>query len=452
MIKCKKKLYNTIENQIIYSCIHHSHIKGIGIYNIFNFKYISQGFIGQICARKAIVIFLHSVKNYSIQKLNVVIVGNSGTGKTCLSMSIGLSIDKYVPFVAVNGAELNFLNFSKIEIIKQSIRKAIAIKFFNESYIIEGQVVDIKINEKQNKKNNFYAKLLLKTDEIQSSYKLDFEMYSIFLKKMIKKGDMIIVDKENKIIEKQEYKNEKKTFTIKSNLSEEIFKKDLNLERREIHEHIITMYELDLLNSFSDYELSDLYIDNIAEISVELREKIDKIVIKWLNDKKIQIIKGVLMLDEANVLNITIFTYFCKNLESFLSPSIILSTRNSDMKVHDADFISSHGIPTDFLDRFLIIQTNSYSYKEIKEILCIRAKQEMLYIGTQACELLIKIATECGIRYSIYIISTINLISYSKSTKIDIIEVKKSFLMFIDSKRFIRYNQKLKKKAPFFNK
>jgi RuvB-like protein 2 len=441
MIKRKNKFYKTIENQIIYSNTQHSHVKGIGLYNIFNFKYTSQGFIGQICARKAGAIFLYAVKNSEIQRINIIIVGNSGTGKTCLSIAIGLSIDKTMPFVAVNGAELNFLSVSKIENIKQIIRKAIGVRFFNESFIIQGEVVDVKINEESEKNNISYAKLILKTNEIQSTYKIGWEMYSSFLKKLIKKGDIITIDKEKNLVEKTKH-FEKKNYQYRENNIG-------NLEKHEIHEHIITMYELDLLNSFSDFAISKLFIDDIQEISNEIREKIDRIVIKWQKNNKIKIIRGVLLLDEANLLNIDSFAYLSKNIESFISPSIILSTGNSDLKIHDVNYVSSHGIPTDFLDRFLIIQTNPYSYNEIKKILFIKANEETLLIGTEAYELLTKIGIECGIRYSIYILSILILISDNKSKKINTIEIKKSFLMFIDTKRFIRYSKKLKKKNIF---
>jgi RuvB-like protein 2 len=444
MIKRKNKFYKTIENQVIYSNTQHLHVRGVGIYSIFNYKYTSQGFMGQICARKAAAIFLFAVKNSEIQRINVIIVGNSGTGKTCLSIAIGLSIDKYMPFVAVNGAELNFLNVSKIENIKQIIRKAIGVRFFNESFIIQGEVVDIKINEENEKNNLSYAKLILKTNEIQSTYKLGWEMYCSFLKKMIKKGDIITIDKETNVVEKTKHYG-KKNCQFKKNVIG-------NLEKHEIHEHIITMYELDLLNSFSDFTISKLFIDDIQEISNEIREKIDRIVIKWQKNNKIKIIRGVLLLDEANLLNIDSFAYLSKNIESFISPSIILSTGNSDLKVHDIDYVSSLGIPTDFLDRFLIIQTNPYSYNEIKKILSIKANENELLIDIEAYELLTKIGIECGIRYSIYILSIITLISDDKSKKINTIEIRKSFLMFIDTKRFARYSKKLKKKNTFYSK
>nr|UXY87966.1 RuvB-like protein 2 [Cryptomonas curvata] len=444
MFKYKKKTYQSIKSQVNYTHVHHSHIKGTGIYSFYHFKYISQGFIGQICARKAATIFLCSVKNSDLQQINLVIIGNSSTGKTCLSISIGLSIDKNVPFVAGNGVELNFFNLSEFENIKQIIRKAIGIRFFNETLIVEGEVVNIKIIEKNPKNNIFHAKLVLKTNEVQCTYEISFELYSLFLKKKIQKGDIIMIDNEKNLIEKLDYKNNNKNFRNKEISSKKIILQ--NLEKREINEHIITIYELDLLNSFSDIGLSKLYIDNIPEISGEIREKIDKIIIKWQKNKKVTIIKGILLLENANLLNVDIFGYLCKNIESFLSPSIILTIGNSDLKIHNNDFVYSHGIPIDFLDRFLIIQTNPYSYKDIKEILLLKVKQEMLCISSQAFELLIKIGIECGIRYSIYVISLVNLTSYNKFFKVDILIVKKSFLMFLDSKRFTRYNKKLKKK------
>jgi DNA helicase TIP49 (TBP-interacting protein) len=447
MIKRKKTHYQTIENQIIYSHFHHSHIKGTGIRNLNHFKYISKGFVGQICSRKAATIFLCSVKSCNIQKINIVIIGNSSTGKTCLSIAIGLSIDKHVPFVIGNGSELNFINLSRIKNIKQMIRKAIGVKFFNESFIIQGKVINIKINEKIEKNKNYYAKLVLKSEEIQSIFEINFELYSQILNQMIQKGDIIMIDKGKNIIEKLEF-NDKK-LRKKETMTRKIVKQDL--ERQEIHEHIITIYELDLLNSFSDIGLSKLYIDNIPEISDQIREKIDKIIMKWQKNKKISIIKGILLLENANILKTDLFSFLSKNIESFLCPSIILTTGNSDLKINDSDVISSYGIPVDFLDRFLLIQNNPYSYKEIKEILALKTNQEAIYFSSEALELLIKIGIECGIRYCIYVLSIISLTSYNKFSKIDIIIVKKSFLLFVDSKRFSRYTIKLPKKKKIFN-
>jgi len=63
MIRHENRNYKIIENQIVHSYTHHSHVRGIGIDSILDIKYTSQGFIGQICARKAIAIFLYAVKN-----------------------------------------------------------------------------------------------------------------------------------------------------------------------------------------------------------------------------------------------------------------------------------------------------------------------------------------------------------------------------------------------------
>nr|UXY87468.1 hypothetical protein 1634Bnrm3_p101 [Cryptomonas sp.] len=432
-----------VENQINCSFANHFHIRGIGINNIFSCKNICQGFVGKIHIRKAAAIFLQSIKSFEVEKLNIVITGNFGTGKTSLCIAISLSIEKCIPFTAISGAEFSFPGISKIENIIQSVRKTIGIRFYNESLIIEGEVIDIQVNESKQKKYKTYVKLILKTNEIQTTYKISEEIYSKILQKMIKKGDIVLINKEKNSIEKKG-----SIFTINNseNTNNEFRKtRKGDLERYEIHENIVTMFELDILNSFSEFPLSKLFIENVKEISNEIREKIDRIVIRWEKNKKIKIIKGILLFDDANMLDIECFSFLSKNIESVLSPVFILSTNNSTLKINGIGFSSPHGIPVDVIDRFLVIQTSPHSYCELRKILSSKADDDLLYLDENAKELLTKIGIECGIRYSIYIMSIASLISQNKYIPICAKEIKQSFLLFVDSKRFIRYTKKIKK-------
>jgi RuvB-like protein 2 len=442
MIKRKNNNCKKIEDNFNCSYKHHSHIRGLGINNIFKFKHISQGLIGQYCARKAFLIFLFSIKNFDFQKINIIVIGNQETGKTSLSIGIAMSINKSTPFIALNGSELNISAVSRIETITQFIRKTIGIIFHSESFLIEGEIVDIEINKDEKKRSQFYAKLILKTEEIQTTFKIGEKLYTTILQNTIKKGDRIIINKEKNSVEKinlghiENYENKRHQLnTIKIG----------NLEKYEVHEHIITLHELDLLNSNSKSSISKFFTNDLKEISNEIREKIDRIMIKWQINKKIKLIKGILLIDEANLLDTESFAYLNKYIEGFISPSIILSANNSNLNLSGTQFKSPYGIPIDFLDRFLVVQTSSYSCNEIENILKLRAKEEMLLVDDEAYKLLIKIGIECGIRYSIYVMCISIIVSTGGFTNINYKDIKKSFMMFVDRDRFTRYTKKLKR-------
>lgn len=74
------------------------------------------------------------------------------------------------------------------------------------------------------------------------------------------------------------------------------------------------------------------------------------------------------------------------------------------------DYKSPHGIPLDLLDRLLIISTQPYSEKELKQILKIRSEEEDVEMTEDALELLTRIGLETSLRYSIQLITTAALV------------------------------------------
>ena len=75
------------------------------------------------------------------------------------------------------------------------------------------------------------------------------------------------------------------------------------------------------------------------------------------------------------MLDIECFTYLNRALESTISPIVIFASNRGICTIRGTDDIQApHGIPTDLLDRLLIIRTLPYTHEEIRLIVRLRAK------------------------------------------------------------------------------
>lgn len=63
------------------------------------------------------------------------------------------------------------------------------------------------------------------------------------------------------------------------------------------------------------------------------------------------------------------------------------------------DIQSPHGIPTDLLDRLLIIKTVPYNAQEITEILRIRSQAEEVDLSPEALQLVSELGVKRSLRY-----------------------------------------------------
>lgn len=115
-----------------------------------------------------------------------------------------------------------------------------------------------------------------------------------------------------------------------------------------------------------------------TEITEKLRTEINKVVNKYIDQGIAELVPGVLFIDEVHMLDIECFTYLNRALESTLAPIVILATNRGITTIRGTDMKSPHGIPSDLLDRLLIVKTLPYSLQEIVEIVAIRAGTEGL--------------------------------------------------------------------------
>lgn len=72
------------------------------------------------------------------------------------------------------------------------------------------------------------------------------------------------------------------------------------------------------------------------------------------------------------MLDMECFSFLNRALEDDMAPVLIMATNRGITKIRGTKYRSPHGIPIDLLDRMVIIATQPYVEKEMKQILKIR--------------------------------------------------------------------------------
>jgi RuvB-like protein 2 len=136
----------------------------------------------------------------------VLIAGQPGTGKTALAMGMAHALGTDVPFTVLAASEIFSLEMSKTEALTQAFRRSIGVRIKEETEIIEGEVVEIQIDQPAAANSANAAaktgKLTLKTTEMETIYDLGQKMIDALSKEKVQAGDVITIDKASGKISK----------------------------------------------------------------------------------------------------------------------------------------------------------------------------------------------------------------------------------------------------------
>ena len=111
-----------------------------------------------------------------------------------------------------------------------------------------------------------------------------------------------------------------------------------------------------------------------TEITEKLRQEINKVVNRYIDQGVAELVPGVLFVDEVHMLDIECFTYLNRALESQLAPIVVFATNRGICTIRGTELAAPHGMPVDLLDRLVIIRTQPYSLEEMIHIIAIRAE------------------------------------------------------------------------------
>eukprot|EP00211_Chloroparvula_japonica_P002809 CAMPEP_0119134172 /NCGR_PEP_ID=MMETSP1310-20130426/15891_1 /TAXON_ID=464262 /ORGANISM="Genus nov. species nov., Strain RCC2339" /LENGTH=458 /DNA_ID=CAMNT_0007124931 /DNA_START=120 /DNA_END=1499 /DNA_ORIENTATION=+ len=418
----------------------HSHIQGLGLGDGFEARESSQGLVGQTAARKSAGIIVQMIKEGQIAGRGILIAGQPGTGKTALAMGMAQAIGTDSPVTMMSASEIFSLEMSKTEALTQAFRRSIGVRIKEETEIIEGEVVELQIDLPTTGIGQKSGKLTMKTTDMETVYELGHKMIEALGSAKVTAGDVIYIDKSTgKVTKLGRSHNRTHDFQVSGPDIKFVNCPEGELQRRREVVHMVSLHEIDVINSRAQGFLA-LFAGDTGEIKSEIRTQIDAKVLEWKEERKADIIPGVLFIDEVHMLDLECFSYINRALESEMAPILIVATNRGITTIRGTDYKGPHGIPLDLLDRLLIIKTEPYQSKELAQILTIRAEEEEVSLSDKARKLLTKIAAETSLRYAINLITTASLLAAKrKASQVEIDDVQKVYGMFVDVKRSQQY-------------
>ncbi|KAK6923943.1 TIP49, P-loop domain [Dillenia turbinata] len=419
----------------------HSHIRGLGLDSSLEARSVSEGMVGQTQARKSAGIILQMIKEGKIAGRAVLLAGQPGTGKTAIAMGMAKSLGDSTPFASISASEIFSLEMSKTEALMQAFRKAIGVRIKEETEIIEGEVIEVSIDRPAVAgAASKSGKLTLKTTEMETVYDLGVKMIEALGKEKVQSGDVIAIDKASgKITKLGRSFARSRDYDAMGPQTKFVQCPDGELQKRKEVVHIVTLHEIDVINSRTQGFLA-LFTGDTGEIRAEVREQIDTKVAEWREEGKAEIIPGVLFIDEVHMLDIECFSFLNRALENEMAPILVIATNRGITTIRGTNYKSPHGIPIDLLDRLLIITTQPFSEDEIRKILDIRCQEEGVDMSEEAKVLLTKIGVETTLRYAINLISGSALACHKRKGKIvEMEDISRVYQLFLDVKRSTQY-------------
>lgn len=428
----------------------HSHIRGLGLDENLRAKDVADGLVGQKKAREAAGVIVRLIKAGKMAGRGILIAGPPGTGKTAIAVAISKELGKDIPFVQVSASEFYSSEMKKTEALIQAMRKAIGVRIRETRAVLEGEVVGLDYNMVPNPYNPTQkipesATLTLATKDERKTFSVSGRLALQFMYQGIEVGDVIVIDKETgRIAKLGKSKKAEKKFDLGETDFVEV--PSGRIEKEKEFTYVVTLHDLDEANARRGTIFS-LFSPPSREIDNEVREAVDEQVKRWVEEGRAELVPGVLFIDETHLMDIELFTFMNRAMESEMAPIIILASNRGFSKIRGTDIVAPHGIPLDLLDRLLIITTEPYSRDEIKTILEIRAAESGIMLSSEALEKLTELGVENSLRYAVQLLApAYEFAKLRNSGKVELEDVERAASLFVDVNQSSTYLKKWEEK------
>lgn len=424
----------------------HSHVRGLGLGDTgLAPDAPTAGLVGQRQAREAAGVVVDLIRLKKMAGRAILLAGPPGTGKTAIALAISQELGTKVPFCPMVASEVYSSEVKKTEVLMENFRRAIGLRIREVKDVYEGEVTEITPVETENPLGS-YGKTIshlivgLKTVKGTKQLKLDPVIYDDIQREKVEVGDVIYIEANSGAIKRQ---GRCDVYAAEYDLEAEEYvplpKGDVHKTRKVVQD--VTLHDLDSANAKPQggqdilSMVGQLLKPRKTEITDKLRLEINKVVNKYIDDGIAELVPGVLFIDEVHMLDIECFTYLHRALESKISPIVILSTNRGKAPIRgNEEVISPHGIPSDLLDRLLIIKTNNYTVDEQKEILRLRAIVEGIALDEECLEYLAQLGSRTALRYAIQLMNPAKQLSQIEGGQITKAMLEESSELFYDAK------------------
>ncbi|SCU96773.1 LAFA_0G08042g1_1 [Lachancea sp. 'fantastica'] len=425
----------------------HTHIKGLGLDAQGVAKAVEGGFVGQVEAREACGVVVDLIKVKKMSGKAILLAGGPSTGKTALALAISQELGPKVPFCPLVGSELYSVEVKKTEALMENFRRAIGLRIKETKEVYEGEVTELAPQAAENPLGG-YGKTIahvivgLKSAKGTKTLRLDPTVYESIERENVSVGDVVYIEANTGAVKRV---GRSDAYATEFDLEAEEY---VPLPKGEVHKkkeivQDVTLHDLDVANARPQggqdvvSMMGQLLKPKKTEITEKLRHEVNRVVAKYIDQGVAELIPGVLFIDEVNMLDIEIFTYLNRALESSIAPVVVLASNRGLTTVRGTDdVVSPHGIPPDLIDRLLIVRTLPYSRDEIRTIIERRAAVENLKTDSEALDLLATMGSQTSLRYALQLLSPCGILAKtsgrSEITQADVNEAK---LLFLDAKR-----------------
>lgn len=404
------------------------------------------------------------IKSKKMSGRAVLLAGPPGTGKTACALAVSQELGTKVPFCPIVGSEVYSTEIKKTEALMENFRRAIGLRVRETKEVYEGEVTELTPEEAENPLGG-YGKTIshlligLKSYKGTKKLRLDPSIYEAIQKERVAVGDVIYLEANTgackRVGRSDAYATE---FDLEAEEYVPIPKGEVHKKKEIVQD--VTLHDLDTANARPQggqdimSMMGQLTKPKKTEITDKLREEINKVVSRYIDQGVAELVPGVLFIDEVSahpvpqpnneadprqvhMLDIECFTYLNRALESAISPIVILASNRGKCAIRGADeLVAAHGIPPDLLARLLIIPTSPYSPEEVKMIIRIRARIEGLSISEPALDKVAEHGVKVSLRYALQLLTPANLLAkVNRKSEIDVDDVAECEDLFIDTQR-----------------
>lgn len=425
----------------------HSHVKGLGLDESGLPVKSASALVGQEAAREAAGLIVDLIKMKKFAGKAVLLVGTPGTGKTALALAMAHELGNKVPFCPMVGSEVYSSEVKKTEILMENFRRAIGLRVKETKEVYEGEVTEVTPLETESPfgsigKTISHVLIGLKTAKGSKQLKLDPSIYESIQREKVDVGDVIYIEANTGAVKRL---GRSDAFATEFDLEAEEYvpvpKGDVHKKKEVVQD--VTLHDLDVANARpqggSDVlsMMSQLLKPKKTEITEKLRDEINKIVNKYIDQGIAELVPGVLFIDEVHMLDLECFTFLHRALESAVSPIVVLATNRGRTLVRGSSgIVSPHGMPSDLLDRLAIIRMQPYNVSEIAQIIKIRSQVEGVSLTDDALNHLAKLGSSTTLRYAIQLLTPAGeLAKILKQSSVDKNLIDEASELFSDARK-----------------
>ncbi|KAH0937265.1 hypothetical protein HID58_004726 [Brassica napus] len=399
----------------------HTHIKGLGLEPTGIPIPLAAGFVGQLEAREAAGLVVDMIKQKKMAGKALLLAGPPGTGKTALALGISQELGSKVPFCPMVGSEVYSSEVKKTEVLMENFRRAIGLRIKETKDVYEGEVTELSPEETESLTGGGYGKSIshviigLKTVKGTKQLKLDPTIYDALIKEKVAVGDVIYIEANSGAVKRV---GRSDAFATEFDLEAEEY---VPLPKGEVHKkkeivQDVTLQDLDAANARPQGGqdilslMGQMMKPRKTEITDKLRQEINKVVNRYIDEGVAELVPGVLFIDEVRT-----------------------------------DMPSPHGVPIDLLDRLVIIRTQIYNPSEMIQIIAIRAQVEELTVDEECLVLLGDIGQRTSLRHAVQLLSPASIVAKMNGRdnicKADIEEVTSLYLDAKSSAKLLHEQQ-----------